>query len=162
MGNYNAIEILLVEDNDDDARLAVMSLKKQELVNKLHRVEDGEEALEFIFGKGKYIGRSIHNTPKLVLLDLKMPKVDGLEVLKAIRSDNRIAHIPVVVMTSSREERDITESYKLGANSYIVKPVEFKKFSDSIKEIWFYWLVLNQPPMLNKHFDYEKSIDVRR
>lgn len=146
MENYNAVEILLVEDNDDDARLAIMGFKKQNVANKLHRVEDGEEALDFLFGKGKYSSRSVNHIPKLVLLDLKMPKVDGLEVLKAIRSDERTAHIPVVVMTSSKEDKDITESYNLGVNSYLVKPVDFKKFAESIKEIGFYWLVLNHAP----------------
>ena len=107
MENYNAVEILLVEDNDDDANLTIIGLKKQNLANKLHRVQDGEEALEFIFGEGKYKNRSVNHIPKLVLLDLKMPKVDGLEVLRSIRADRRTKHVPVVVMTSSKEEKDI-------------------------------------------------------
>ena len=147
MKNHYAVEILLVEDNDDDANLTIRGLKKQNLANRLHRVEDGEEALDFIFGKGKYDGRLVNNTPKVILLDLKMPKVDGLEVLKAVRSDDRTKHIPVVVLTSSKEEKDITESYNLGVNSYIVKPVDFQKFAESIKDIGFYWLLLNQPPV---------------
>ena len=147
MKNHLAVEVLLVEDNDDDAMLAIRGFKKQKLANKLHRVEDGEEALDFIFGKGKYDGRPVNNIPKVILLDLKMPKVDGLEVLKAIRSDDRTKNIPVVVMTSSKEEKDITESYNLGVNSYIVKPVNFQKFAESIKDVGFYWLILNQSPV---------------
>jgi CheY-like chemotaxis protein len=147
MNNHYAVEVLLVEDNDDDANLAIRGLKKQNLANKLHRVEDGEEALDFIFGKGKYDGRPVNNTPRVILLDLKMPKVDGLEVLRAVRSDDRTKHIPVVVMTSSKEEKDITESYNMGVNSYIVKPVDFRKFAESIKDIGFYWLILNQLPV---------------
>jgi two-component system response regulator len=147
MEKHFVVEVLIVEDNDDDAMLAVRGLKKQNLANKLHRVYDGEEALNFIFGKGKYEGRPVNNTPKIVLLDLKMPKVDGLEVLKAIRADKRTKHIPVVIMTSSKEEKDIAESYNLGVNSYIVKPVDFQKFAEAIKDIGFYWLVLNQPPV---------------
>lgn len=147
MNNHYAVEVLLVEDNDDDANLTIRGLKKQNLANRLHRVADGEEALDFIFGKGKYDGRPVNNIPKVILLDLKMPKVDGLEVLRAVRSDDRTKHIPVVVMTSSKEEKDITESYNLGVNSYIVKPVDFQKFAESIKDIGFYWLILNQSPV---------------
>jgi two-component system response regulator len=146
MNDYYAVEVLLVEDNDDDANLAIRGLKKQNLINKLYRVEDGEEALDFIFARGKYKNRSVNNIPRLILLDLKMPKVDGLEVLRIVRADDRTKKIPIVVMTSSKEEKDITESYNLGVNSYIVKPVDFHKFAESIKEIGFYWLVLNQPP----------------
>ena len=145
MENLNAMEVLLVEDNDDDANLAIRALKKNNLANNLYRVEDGEEALEYIFGTNRYEGREVNYAPKVILLDLKMPKVDGLEVLKAIRNDERTKLIPVVVMTSSKEDRDITESYQLGVNSYIVKPVDFNKFANAVKDIGYYWLILNQP-----------------
>lgn len=140
------VEILLVEDNPADAELAVRALKKNNLANKLVIVTDGEEALDFIFARGKYGERKVKNGPKVILLDLKLPKVDGLEVLKAIRSDARTQVIPVVVLTSSKEEKDIIESYRLGVNSYIVKPVDFDKFLSTVKELGFYWLLLNQSP----------------
>lgn len=140
----NQLEILLVEDNDDDARLAIRELKKHNLANNLLRVHDGAEALDYLFGTGQYEGRNVQETPKVMLLDLKMPKVDGLEVLREMRKDKRTKQIPVVVLTSSNEERDITESYNLGVNSYIVKPVDFVKFAESIREIGYYWLVLNK------------------
>ena len=146
MTKNEVIEVLLIEDSDADANLALRSLKKNHLANNLIRLEDGEQALDFLFGKGEYQGRSVENTPRVILLDLKMPKVDGIEVLKAIREDDRTKHIPVVVLTSSKEEQDIVKSYELGVNSYIVKPVDFQKFIDSIKDIGLYWLVLNQPP----------------
>ena len=142
----NIIEILLVEDNPDDAELAVSSLNKNNLVNSVYVAEDGEEALDFLFAEGKYSGRSINEMPKLILLDLKLPKIDGLEVLQKVKSDERTKTIPVVVLTSSREESDIIRSYKTGANSYIVKPVDFEKFTESVSELGLYWLVLNQPP----------------
>jgi two-component system, response regulator len=146
MNKESIIEVLLVEDNDDDALLAVRSLKKYNLANKLYRVYDGEEALDFIFAQGAYQHRNINNTPRVILLDLKMPKKDGLEVLRAVREDKRTRHIPVVILTSSKEDRDIAESYNLGVNSYIVKPVDFQKFAESIRDIGMYWLVLNEPP----------------
>lgn len=140
------VEILLVEDNPDDAGLAIRALKKQNLANNLYHLSDGAEALDFIFAKGKYAERKVEDKPKVILLDIKMPKVDGLQVLKAIREDERTKYIPVVMMTSSKEERDIIESYKLGTNSYIVKPVDFDNFSKAVVELGFYWLLLNQTP----------------
>jgi two-component system response regulator len=139
------VDILLVEDNPNDVELTVRALKKHHLANKLHIVEDGEDALEFLFAAGKYNGRNINDHPKLVLLDLKLPKVDGLEVLRRIKSDERTKTIPVVVLTSSKEEQDIVESYRLGVNSYIVKPVNFEKFVEAVSEVGFYWLLLNEP-----------------
>ena len=139
MKNDNALEILLVEDNPDDAELTIRTLKKHNLANHLLHLHDGEEALEFLFS-----GKNSH--PKLILLDLKMPKVDGLEVLRRIKGDKERRVIPVVVLTSSKEERDIIDSYKLGVNAYIVKPVDFEKFVNAITELGFFWLVLNQPP----------------
>jgi len=143
-GNYKQVEILLVEDNSDEAELAIRELTKHKLANDLLHVHDGQEALEFIFGTGRYEGRSIDDPPKVILLDLKMPKIDGIEVLKRVRADERTCTIPVVVLTSSNQEKDITESYRLGVNSYIVKPISFDNFSNSIKEIGYYWLVLNK------------------
>jgi CheY-like chemotaxis protein len=142
----NEVEILLVEDNPSDVELTLRALKRRNLANKVHVVKDGAEALDFIFATGAYINRDIDNPPKVVLLDLKLPKVDGLEVLRRIKSDKRTKVIPVVVLTSSREEKDIVESYKLGVNSYIVKPVDFDKFVQGISELGLYWLLLNQPP----------------
>lgn len=139
------IDILLVEDNPDDAGLVIRSLKKHNLANNLLHLLDGEQALDYVFCKGKYHDRKISDKPKVILLDLKMPKIGGLEVLNAIKSDPRTAAIPVVIMTSSNEERDRVESYKLGSNSYIVKPVEFDNFSKAVAELGFYWLFLNQP-----------------
>jgi two-component system, response regulator len=136
----NAIEILLVEDNQDDAELTIRALKKYNLANNLLHLQDGEEALNFLFSS------NISTIPKIILLDIKMPKVDGIEVLRKIKSDPYRKIIPVVVLTSSKEERDIIESYKLGVNAYIVKPVEFDKFVKAVSEIGFFWLLLNQPP----------------
>ncbi len=147
MSNNNIVEILLVEDNPNDAELAVRALTKHNLANHLVVVTDGEEALDFIFARGKYKERRIENGPKIILLDLKLPKVDGLEVLRAIKGDPRTKIIPVIVLTSSKEEKDIVESYKLGVNSYILKPVDFDKFVDAVKEIGYYWLLLNQSPI---------------
>lgn len=136
----NIVEILLVEDNADDAELTIRALKKYNLANNLLHLHDGEEALNFLFSPE-------HNAmPKIILLDIKMPKVDGIEVLRKIKSDPYRKIIPVVVLTSSKEERDIIESYKLGVNAYIVKPVEFDKFVKAVSEIGFFWLILNQPP----------------
>ena len=142
------VEILLVEDNPNDAELALRALKKYNLANNVAIVTDGAEALEFIFARGAFSNRKIENGPKVILLDLKLPKVGGLEVLQAIKADPRTKLIPVVVLTSSKEESDIVESYKLGANSYIVKPVEFDKFVAAVKDLGMYWLLLNQAPTL--------------
>jgi len=146
MVGMNEVEILLVEDNPQDAEMTVRALKKQNLANNVHHVVDGAEALAFIFGTPPYSERKPENPPKVVLLDLKLPKVDGLEVLKKMKADERTRMIPVVVMTSSREERDLIDSYKLGVNSYIVKPVEFDKFVESVKQLGLYWLLVNQTP----------------
>jgi two-component system response regulator len=143
----NIVEILIVEDNPNDAELALRALKKHNLANHVVVVTDGEEALEFMFARGKYGDRKMENGPRIILLDLKLPKVDGLEVLKAIKSDMRTKIIPVIVLTSSKEEKDIVESYKLGVNSYILKPVDFDKFVDAVKDIGYYWLLLNQSPI---------------
>lgn len=140
------VDILLVEDNPDDAGLVIRALKKSNLSNNLIHVEDGVEALDFLFCKGKFSSRKIDDKPKLILLDLKMPKIGGIEVLKAIKEDERTSVIPVVIMTSSHEERDVVESYKLGINSYVVKPVDFDNFSKAVIELGFYWLLLNQRP----------------
>lgn len=143
------IEIVLVEDNHFEAELAINALAKNNLANKLIHIDDGEEALQFIFSDGKYKDRKALPHPKLILLDLKLPKIDGLQILKEIKSNPDTQAIPVVILTSSQEERDIVESYKLGANSYLVKPVNFESFAKAIADMGFYWLLLNQPPLIN-------------
>lgn len=135
----SAIEILLVEDNPGDAELTIRALKRHNLANNLLHLEDGQEAIDFLFNRNNAI-------PKLILLDLKMPKVDGIEVLRKIKSDEQRRVIPIVVLTSSKEERDIVESYKLGVNAYIVKPVDFNQFVKAVSELGLFWLILNQPP----------------
>jgi CheY-like chemotaxis protein len=142
----NEVEILLVEDNPTDAELTLRALKKHNLANRVQVVTDGAEALEFIFASGAYKGRDINRRPRVVLLDLKLPKVDGLEVLRKIKSDERTRDIPVVVLTSSKEEKDRVESYKLGVNSYIVKPVDFNQFTEAVRKLGLYWLLLNELP----------------
>lgn len=142
------VEILLVEDSLEDIELTCRALKNAKLGNHLQTVRDGAEALDFIFCEGPYTGRKIEDTPKLILLDLKLPKVDGLEVLQRIKGDPRTRQIPVVVLTSSKEQNDVVNSYELGVNSYIVKPVDFESFSAAVQELGLYWLLLNQPPKL--------------
>ena len=140
------IEILLVEDSPYDAELTIRELTRRNLANKLVHLKDGAEALEFIFGTGPYAGRDTRQHPRVMLLDLKLPKVDGLEVLRAMKSDPRTRTIPVVIMTSSQEQRDVVDSYQLGVNSYVVKPVDFDQFSKAVSELGCYWVLLNHPP----------------
>ena len=144
--NNNAIEILLVEDNPDDLELALFALKKNNFANTVHVARDGEEALDFLFCRGNHQGRSFDKPPRVVLLDLKLPKVDGLEVLRTLKNDHRTKAVPVVVMTSSKQQRDMVEGYQLGVNSYIQKPIDFTEFREIIKQLGYYWLVINQPP----------------
>ena len=143
------VEILLVEDNPDDAELTLHTLRKENLANNIHVARDGEEALEFLFCTGAYADRSFENPPKLILLDVKLPKVDGMEVLKRLKADARTRTIPVVILTSSKEERDLIKGYDLGANSYIQKPVDFDQFRETVKTVGMYWLLINQPPVIN-------------
>jgi CheY-like chemotaxis protein len=142
----NLIEILLVEDNPQDLELALRALRKANLANHIQVARDGAEALDFIFGEGAHAGRPVTDRPRVVMLDLKLPKVDGLEVLRRIKGDPRTSMIPVVVLTSSKEQADVVESYQLGVNSYIVKPVNFEQFAEAVRELGLYWLLLNQPP----------------
>ena len=144
----DVIEILLVEDNPSDVALALHALKRYQIANHIEVLRDGAEALDFLFGTGAYAGRDISIVPRVVLLDLKLPLVNGLEVLRQIKADPRTQMIPVVVLTSSREERDIVESYQLGVNSYIVKPVDFEQFTEAVRQIGLYWALLNQAPRL--------------
>jgi len=145
----NSIDILLIEDNSADAELTIRALKKRNLANNLVHVKDGAQGLEFLFGTGDFRERDPSLTPRLILLDLKMPKVSGIEFLSRIRADDRTKKIPVVVLTSSKEDPDINECYRLGVNSYIVKPVEFEYFLKAVTELGVYWLLLNQPPVNN-------------
>jgi len=145
MDDLNVVEILLVEDNPRDAELTIRALKKKNLANNLHHVEDGVEALDYLFGRGKYTGRDINDTPKVVLLDLKLPRINGLEVLRAIKADERTQAIPVVVVTSSVEDPDVKTAYQLGANSYVLKPVQFDAFMEAMVKIGLYWLMVNHP-----------------
>ncbi len=146
MTSNGPVEILLVEDNPHDIKLALYAFKTNNLANHVHVVRDGAEALEFVFCTGRYAARNIANAPKVVLLDLKLPLVDGIEVLRQVRADARTKTLPVVVLTSSREECDLVESYKLGVNSFIVKPVDFDQFTDVVRQLGYYWLLLNQLP----------------
>jgi two-component system, response regulator len=145
--NLGKLDILLVEDNQDDVDLALHALKREKLANNIFVVRDGEEALDFLFCRSAFTHRSFDNPPKLVLLDLKLPKVDGMEVLRQAKSDPRTKTIPVVIMTSSKEERDLVAGYNLGANSYIQKPVDFDQFRETVKSVGLYWLIVNQPPI---------------
>jgi len=146
MREFSEVEILLVEDNPNDVELALRAFRKHNVSNRIVHVWDGAEALDFIFARGTYENRNAEDKPKVILLDLKLPKIDGLEVLKEIKSHPNTRFIPVVMLTSSREEKDLITSYKLGVNSYIVKPVDFDKFIRAVKDIGFYWLLLNQQP----------------
>src|SRR5580698_1977281 len=146
MNETSIVELLLVEDNPEDLKMTLRALKKANLANHIHIARDGAEALQFIFCEGEYAERKIENAPKVILLDLKLPKVDGKEVLERIKSDPRTKVIPVVVLTSSKEQCDMVESYKLGVNSYIVKPVNFERFAAAVQELGMYWLLHNQPP----------------
>lgn len=148
MENINEVEILLVEDNKTDAELAIHALKKVKLGNRLIHVKDGVEALEFLFATGKYAARVSKDNPKVILLDIKMPRLDGIEVLKQIRSNPSTKRIPVVIMTSSKEEHDIIRSYELGVNSFVVKPVDFDSFSKAVSEMGMYWVLMNEPPII--------------
>ena len=140
------VELLLVEDDANDLELAMRSLRKHHLANKIHVVRDGEEALDFLHARGLYAGRSANGLPKVVFLDLKLPKVSGLEVLREMKSDARLRSVPVVVMTSSGEQRDLVEGYRLGVNSYIQKPINFDRFQTVVGDLGYYWLVVNKSP----------------
>jgi len=146
MSELQQVEILLVEDNPRDAEMTLRSLKRSNLASRVHWVKDGAEALEFMFREGAYAGREADRTPRLVLLDIKMPKVDGIEVLRRLKADERTRTTPVVIMTSSNEERDVVESYALGANSYIVKPVQIDAFLKTVGDLGLYWLLTNRVP----------------
>jgi CheY-like chemotaxis protein len=145
-GNKMA-EILLVEDNPTDVELTLRALKKSKLANPVRVVDDGAEALDFLFGEGTFAGRDTSQHPRLILLDLKLPKVNGREVLQRIKGDERTRIIPVVVLTSSREEQDVVESYRLGVNSYIVKPIDFDQFVEAVSQVGLYWMIINHPPI---------------
>jgi two-component system, response regulator len=141
------VEILLVEDNIDDAEMTIDAMRKGNLANRLIHISDGEEALDFLFGTGKHKNRNLKHKPKLILLDLKMPKVNGIEVLKIVKSNETTKEIPVVILTSSKEDPDVKACYNLGTNGYIVKPVEFESFTKAVIDLGMYWLLLNHPPV---------------
>jgi len=138
--------ILLAEDNPDDVKLTMRALKKANVLNEVVVAQDGTEALDYLFGTGKYAGRDVNEKPQVVLLDLKMPKVDGLEVLQRVRADERTKLLPVVILTTSSEDKDRVSSYKLGANSYVRKPVDFNQFTEAVRQLGLYWLLLNEGP----------------
>jgi two-component system response regulator len=142
----NEMDILLVEDNPEDVEITLRAFQKHHIANKIHVVRDGEEALECLFSTGRYADCSPCENTRLILLDLKLPKIDGLEVLQRCKTDPRTKHIPIVVLTSSREEEDLARSYNFGVNSYVVKPVDFPQFSDAVRQVGLYWMLLNQVP----------------
>ena len=148
MNTETIVEILIVEDNEQDLALAQRALRKAKVSNRIHVARDGEEALQFLFCEGPHAERKMEDGPKVILLDLKLPKLDGLEVLQRIKSDPRTKAIPVVVLTSSKEQSDVVETYNLGVNSYIVKPVNFEQFSEVVQKLGMYWLLINHPPQL--------------
>ncbi len=148
MSESNIVEILIVEDTAEDLELALRALRKSNLANRIQVARDGEEALDFLFCQGAFATRAIEDKPRVILLDLKLPKIDGFEVLQRIKTDPRTKSIPVVVLTSSKEQRDVIESYNLGVNSYIVKPVNFEGFMKAVQDLGMYWLLLNQPPAI--------------
>ena len=141
-----SVDILMVEDNPDDERLTLRAFAKNKLTNRIHVVRDGQEALDYVFCTGRYADRKITDRPHVILLDIKLPLIDGIEVLRRIKADERTRTIPVVMLTSSREERDLVETYRLGVNSYIVKPVDFEQFTESARALGMYWLLMNRPP----------------
>jgi len=142
----SGVDILMVEDNPDDEQLTLRAFAKHHLTNKIHVVRDGQEALDYVFCSGRYSDRRISDHPHVILLDIKLPLIDGIEVLRRIKADERTRTIPVVMLTSSHEERDLVESYRLGVNSYIVKPVDFDQFTESARALGMYWLLMNRPP----------------
>ena len=146
MPNSEAVEVMIVEDSPEDLELTMRSLKKANLANQIHVARDGVEALDYLFGEGTFAGRAISAQPRVILLDLKLPRVNGIEVLRRLKGDARTRNLPVVVLTSSKEPNDLTECYRLGVNSYIVKPVTFEQFAQAVKDLGMYWLVLNQAP----------------
>jgi CheY-like chemotaxis protein len=146
MSELDPIEILLVEDNPHDAELTIRALKKKHLANRVFHVEDGVDALDFLFARGKFADRKLEDTPKVILLDLKLPRINGLEVLRAIKADDRTRAIPVVIVTSSAEDPDVKAAYQLGANSYVIKPVEFEAFIEAMSKLGVFWLLVNHPP----------------
>ncbi len=151
------MEILLIEDNPEDVELTLRAFQKYHLANRIHVVHDGEEALECLFSTGRYAGHAACSITKLILLDLKLPKVDGLEILQRCKSDPHLKTVPIVVLTSSREECDLVKSYDLGVNSYVVKPVDFPQFTDAVRQLGLYWMLLNQLPT-DRHPGHEKTI----
>jgi two-component system response regulator len=146
---HNIVDILLVEDRPEDAELSIMGLKAHNLINNIEWVKDGEEALEYIFAEGRYKDRNIEDKPKLILLDLHMPKVNGLEVLKAVKKDDRVKHIPIIILTTSKEEQDLIDAYNLNVNAYMLKPVGFDGFVEAMKTMGMFWVLLNQRPDQN-------------
>ncbi len=149
MNETHAVELLLVEDSSQDLELAMRALRKANLANRIHAARDGAEALDYVFCHGAHAARRITDGPKVILLDLKLPKIDGLEVLKRIKADPRTKTIPIVVLTSSKEETDVVASYQLGVNAYIVKPVNFERFSEAVRDLGLFWLLLNQSPKVS-------------